>query len=207
MSMPIARAFRSRGWIQVDSKRDAHIIYTYSNNADWARTLKKWQRFNYIPGYKKWNNKYTFVYYYNRYYQQLGRSEGSVYVPETYMLTDETEYDIQQFQSVLEKQGGRNFPWVKKEANVNQGRGITIMAPNSQPLLELPRQSLEYVRRRKQKKDGSESKDDADDSGEIIIQKYICNEMTWYVNNIAVVCVFLLVPLTLFLLLSPILTI
>jgi hypothetical protein len=111
------------------------------------------------------------------------------------MLTDETEYDIQQFQSVLEKQGGRNFPWVKKEANVNQGRGITIMAPNSQPLLELPRQSLEYVRRRKQKKDGSESKDDEDDGGgEIIIQKYICNEMTWYVNTIAVVCVFLLVP-------------
>jgi hypothetical protein len=48
ISMPVARSFRSRGWVQVDDIDDAHLIYTYSNNGSWADKLKHWQRFNYI---------------------------------------------------------------------------------------------------------------------------------------------------------------
>jgi hypothetical protein len=84
-------ALRSRGWQQVDSKKNAHIIYTYSNNADWAATLKPWQRFNYIPGYRKWNKKDDFAYYYKLWEAEHKDRPRSVYVPETYLLTDSTE--------------------------------------------------------------------------------------------------------------------
>jgi hypothetical protein len=142
--MPVARAFRSRGWIQVDSIDQAHIIYTYSNHADWAADLEKWQRFNYIPGYEKWNNKYDFVKYYQQWLKKKkfesstqnnkdvnnhGNIPPAAFVPETYMLTDNKD-DILNFQRVLTKHGGRNFPWVKKVANVNQGK-VSVMIHGS----------------------------------------------------------------------------
>jgi hypothetical protein len=120
LSQPVARALRSRGWQQVDSKKNAHIIYTYSNNADWAATLKPWQRFNYIPGYRKWNKKDDFAYYYKLWEAEHKDRPRSVYVPETYLLTDSKE-EILAFAKVL-KEGGSKYPWVHKQANVNQGK-------------------------------------------------------------------------------------
>lgn len=120
ISQPIARALRSRGWQQVDSTTNAHLIYTYSNYADWAATLQPWQRFNYIPGYRKWNKKDTFAYYYKKWEREHTDRHPSVYVPETYLLT-ESEEEIQAFAKVLQN-GGSKYPWVHKKANVNQGR-------------------------------------------------------------------------------------
>jgi hypothetical protein len=120
ISQPIARAFRSRGWQQVDSPRNAHVIYTYSNNADWAATLQPWQRFNYIPGYRKWNKKDTFAYYYKQWEARHQDRPPSMYVPETYLLT-ESEREIKAFAKVLQN-GGSKYPWVHKKANVNQGK-------------------------------------------------------------------------------------
>jgi hypothetical protein len=120
ISQPIARALRSRGWQQVDSEENAHLIYTYSNYAELAATLQPWQRFNYIPGYRKWNKKDTFAYYYKKWEAQHKDRSPSVYVPETYLLT-ESEEEIQAFAKVLQN-GGSKYPWVHKEANVNQGR-------------------------------------------------------------------------------------
>jgi hypothetical protein len=120
ITQPIARALRSRGWQQVDSETDAHLIYTYSNNADWATTLQPWQRFNFIPGYRKWNKKDTFAYYYKQWEAQHKNQPPSVFVPETYLLT-ESEEEIQAFANVLQN-GGSKFPWVHKLANVNQGK-------------------------------------------------------------------------------------
>lgn len=184
ISQPIARAFRSRNWTRVDDTDNAHVIYTYSNNADWAADLYPWQRFNYIPGLEKWNQKLNFVYYYKQYEQATGKAP-SVYVPESYMLT-ETKEEIEAFRHVLEKKNGKNHPWVHKLSNVNQGRGITIMAPNSPALLGLPEESLRAIegsheegkqQSGDEKEEDSESEDDeAEDS---IIQRYICNEMTW----------------------------
>jgi hypothetical protein len=79
ISMPVARSFRSRGWVRVDDIDDAHVIYTYSNNARWADELKPWQRFNYIKDLYKWNGKSDFVYYYKK-YEQLTKKSPSMYV-------------------------------------------------------------------------------------------------------------------------------
>ncbi|KAG7372599.1 tubulin-tyrosine ligase family protein [Nitzschia inconspicua] len=165
ISQPVARAFRSRGWQRVDSTKNAHMIYTYSNNPDWATTLKPWQRFNFIPGYRKWNKKDTFAYYYKQWEAKHNDRPPSVYVPETYLLTDSKE-EILAFAKVL-KTGGSKYPWVHKQANVNQGRGITILAPESDQLLALPEKYLKEIQK---------STDDDDD---VIIQRYVCNEMTW----------------------------
>jgi len=79
ISMPVARAFRSRGWVRVDDTDDAHLIYTYSNNDSWADELKPWQRFNHINDLYKWNGKSDFVYYYKK-YEQLTKKLPSMYV-------------------------------------------------------------------------------------------------------------------------------
>jgi hypothetical protein len=118
-SHPIARAYRSRGWRQVDQMHAAHWIYTYNHGAPIAKKLSKWQRFNFLPGFMKWNSKYEFAYYYNQYERTTGKR--SPYVPETYMLS-KNEEDVKAFQTVLEQQGGKNHPWVLKEATVNQGK-------------------------------------------------------------------------------------
>ncbi|KAG7343438.1 tubulin-tyrosine ligase family protein [Nitzschia inconspicua] len=184
ISQPVARAFRSRGWQRVDSTINAHMIYTYSNNPDWATTLKPWQRFNFIPGYRKWNKKDTFAYYYKQWEAKHNDRPPSVYVPETYLLTDSTE-EILAFAKVL-KTGGSKYPWVHKQANVNQGRGITILAPESDQLLALPEKYLrekqlkeKYLKEPHAESTGDDDDDDVDYEDDVIIQRYICNEMTW----------------------------
>eukprot|EP00537_Pseudo-nitzschia_pungens_P017582 CAMPEP_0172411832 /NCGR_PEP_ID=MMETSP1061-20121228/77595_1 /TAXON_ID=37318 /ORGANISM="Pseudo-nitzschia pungens, Strain cf. pungens" /LENGTH=560 /DNA_ID=CAMNT_0013148047 /DNA_START=101 /DNA_END=1783 /DNA_ORIENTATION=+ len=182
ISQPIARALRSRGWVRVDDTDNAHIIYTYSNYADWATELQPWQRFNYIPGLEKWNQKSNFVYYYKKYERATGKAP-SVYVPESYMLT-ETKSEIEAFRHVLEEGNGKDHPWVHKLSNVNQGRGITIMAPNSPELLRLPEESKKAIDDYREKKGQQEQasgigSEDEEELEESIIQRYICNEMTW----------------------------
>mmetsp|Transcript_8243 Transcript_8243/g.9134 ORF Transcript_8243/g.9134 Transcript_8243/m.9134 type:complete len:577 (+) Transcript_8243:99-1829(+) len=188
ISQPVARAFRSRGWLRVDDIDDAHLIYTYSNNADWAANLKPWQRFNHINDMYKWNSKSDFVYYYKK-YQQVTKKSPSMYVPESYMLNNDKR-EIETFRNVLEEEDGKKYPWVHKLSNVNQGRGITIMAPNSPELLSLPDKSLRAIKRHWNRAEDSEAESseedddekknsEEDDEEESIIQRYICNEMTW----------------------------
>ena len=268
ISMPIARALRSRGWTRVDTPEYAHLIYTYSSAPQLATALFPWQRFNYIPHIEKWNRKADFVYYYKQYYhrqqrraqqQQQAQSSSSstgtstktstnvnrrmsMYVPESYML-NHNEKEILDFQRVLwdgeedandeptTTTAGKHYPWVHKLSSVNQGKGITILPPNSDALLRLPATSLQALRknmkveqkndnseeenhdaaaaaaaatdddddtntrqqRRRRRKSSSNSNDDdetddddytrstedEDENEESIIQRYICNEMTW----------------------------
>ena len=265
ISMPIARALRSRGWTRVDTPEYAHLIYTYSSAPQLATALFPWQRFNYIPHIEKWNRKADFVYYYKQYYhrqqrraQQQARSSSSstgtstktstnvnrrmsMYVPESYML-NHNEQEILDFQKVLwdgeedtnndeptttrttTRTAGKHYPWVHKLSSVNQGKGITILPPNSDALLRLPATSLQALKKKmkvEQKNDNSEeenydaataddddintrqqrrrrksssnsndddetddedytrSTEDEDENEESIIQRYICNEMTW----------------------------
>lgn len=240
-SMPIARAFRSRngGWKQVNDRVNAQIIYTYSNNAEWASELQRWQRFNYIPGYRNWNGKYDFAYYYRKWEQETNRK--ALFVPETYMIggggSDDDRKnaadDVDAFLHALAAGGGDAYPWVLKKSNVNQGRGITIIAPHSVELHEIAKQAgeqLQQLRRQQRQrqtqtqttqisnvnnnngngkgenekdkggggsnggeKDGSnqerEEEEEIEEEEELlidsdmIIQKYVCNEMTWGVGG------------------------
>lgn len=177
LSMPVARALRSRGWHRVDDSDQAALIYTYSNKPEWATDLQPWQRFNYIPGYRKWNNKYDFALYYKIWEQKTGKT--AVYVPETYLLTD-NEHDPQAFQERLDS-GGIHYPWVLKEANVNQGKGIHILAPDSEPLRAAAATALAQAPQKNgaQPALNANDKEEKEGGDDLIIQRYICNEVTW----------------------------
>jgi len=168
ISQPIARALRSRGWRKVDETIYAHIIYTYNNNPSWAEGLRPWQRFNFIPDLHKWNEKSNFAHYYKKFERKTGKAP-SVYVPESYILTEDKK-EIEAFRSVLNEKDGKNFPWVHKLSSVNQGKGITILAPNSKELINLPDESLVDLKQWNSEDESFQ---------ESIVQRYICNEMTW----------------------------
>jgi hypothetical protein len=86
-SHPFLRALHEKGYFRVEEFEKAHVLYTHDANADWAKELEPWQRFNYIPGKSQWKNAYTFHYQYKKWERQTGRSPASVYIPETYLLT------------------------------------------------------------------------------------------------------------------------
>jgi Tubulin-tyrosine ligase family len=173
ISQPIARAYRSRGWTQVDEPSQAQWIYTYNTNRGWGTSLLPWQRFNMLPEYQKWNSKGQFAYYYKQFERATGRPP-SQYVPDTYMLSESKE-DAKDFQKKLDN-GGANYPWVLKAGRINQGKGITMMAPNSKELLALPGKALSIIEKVEDGGSGDHVNEDWED---MIVQKYICNEMTW----------------------------
>jgi hypothetical protein len=141
---------------------------------------------------------------------------SSVYVPESYMLTGASNTEERlAFARRLEGKNhgtsdknnvnnddqdnnnddddastniGADHPWVLKEGDVNQGRGITILAPNSPELMAVPyrfqREEEERQLRkehRKEDNEGAQDEDTDDGASDVIVQKYVCNEMTW--NN------------------------
>ena len=181
ISNPVARAFRSRGWRQVDSWNETQIVYTFHNNKKWAGQLQKWQRFNYVPGHVAWNHKYDFAWHYKRWERLTGQTP--LFLPETYMIGDNIE-DVIAFQQALEESGGDKYPWVLKQSNVNQGRGIRVIAPHSDELYNISKLALPQLDiSSKKKKDTGKPRNSNNryksSDGNVVIQKYVCNEMTW----------------------------
>jgi hypothetical protein len=86
-------------------------------------------------------------------------------VPESYMLNS-NQREIESFRKVLEEQNGKKYPWVHKPSNVNQGKGITIMAPNSPELLSLPAKSIRAIINRNINSDEEDSEGDDDEGSE-----------------------------------------
>ena len=155
---PITRAFRDRQWTKVNNVEDAQLVWTYSAELSNWEDLKPWQRTNQIPGSVEWNRKNNFVEGFKN-YEMREPGKDHYFNPETYMLAEEDERD--KFYKVLSREGGMNRPWVLKEGSVNQGRGITMLAPNSDEL----RHVLE---------------NHPPTDSELIIQRYVCNELTWF---------------------------
>jgi len=157
---PIIRAFRHRNWIKVNNYEDAQFLWTYSPNDDLWKKLKPWQRVNHLPGSRFWNDKDTFVEVFKE-YELREPGKNHYFNPETYRLNVKEERN--QVHKVLTEEGGMSRPWVLKQGNVNQGKGITIMAPRSDNLASV----LE------------DNPLDSDETEKLILQRYVCNELTW----------------------------
>jgi hypothetical protein len=155
-----ARAFRMQGWEKTDNYEEAQVIWTYVSTTDWYDDLQPWQRYNHMHNYKLWNRKDTFVTYMLAYAEKSGKELPAI--PETYRL--DVESDLNKFKKRLFEGGGINIPWVLKKPSVNQGKGITMLGPNTKELKHV----LDTV---------EEDKDEQN----YIIQRYVCNEMT--INN------------------------
>jgi hypothetical protein len=126
----------------------------YKTDESLFTKLKPWQRSIHIPGYYHWNNKDSIVNGFKAYEEKTG--SDLFFLPNTYRLN--VPEDVEAFDKRLTHEGGINYPWVLKKATLNQGKGITIMAPMSKELLHV---ADEHAGQR------------------YIIQQYICNELTW----------------------------
>mmetsp|Transcript_462 Transcript_462/g.681 ORF Transcript_462/g.681 Transcript_462/m.681 type:complete len:503 (-) Transcript_462:38-1546(-) len=154
---PMVRALRDQGWHKVDKKEDARVIYTYVRETKSYPTLKSWQRYNHIANTAAWNKKDNFASGFRRYHEETG--VNPYFLPETFDLTVSKEKE--EFQKRLFEEGGLDRPWVLKEPNVNQGKGITMLGPQTDELKNVLKFVADQGRTR------------------YIIQQYICNEMTW----------------------------
>ena len=155
ISKPAVRALRSRGWQKVDEEEDAHLIFYYGSTSRLYKTLKPWQRFNHIPNISYWNQKDSIIDGFKTFQDKTGIVP--YYLPESYRLA--ASEDRKAFKRRIVKEGGINYPWVLKEPNVNQGKGIEMIAPNSKRLLQIANGKVPVT--------------------DYIIQQYICNELTW----------------------------
>jgi len=158
----IIRAFRNQGWRLVDTVKDAHLVYrTKGSSTKIFPTLKPWQRFAKVMGSAYWDDKDTFFVGFERYHQQ-NPDHDLYFLPETYRL--EEEAGRQAFHQRLTS-GGSDEPWLLKKVDVNNGRGIEVLAPRSEALDSAIEHSLK------------------DKKNDYIVQSYICDELTWVGGN------------------------
>lgn len=159
----VTRAFRNRGWQLVHSIEESQIYYRSRGGGDtrYYAIGKPWQRYSRVPGISKMESKDGFLAGFRSY--QKNRSDVSLYfLPETYRMKE--EIDVTAFRRLL-KEGGDQIPWVKKNVSVNNGRGIEMLGPRSTALYTAVDRCLE------------------DSANTYIIQKYVCNELTWFHNE------------------------
>ncbi|CAB9497136.1 polyglycylase TTLL10 [Seminavis robusta] len=175
----VIRAFRSQGWYANDrdeySWDDKAAIATYrflykrktQSNKDYA-VGQPWQRFSRIPGCsKKMGQKDSFQAGFRTLQKQYDATHNDgrdliYFLPETYQL--EHTKDRRKFEARIleEKKLGRNRPWVLKKADINNGRGIEMLPPDSEALYTATARAKE------------------DDDHNYIVQSYVCNELTWF---------------------------
>jgi len=150
---PMIRALRDLGWTKVENKEEARFLYTYTRYTSWYQQLESWQRYNHVPETYHWNRKDNFIEGIHNWEKK--NKDDAWFVPATYRLHEKDEK--KEFQDVLFNQGGIDYPWVLKKPNVNQGKGITFLGPNSDELKHVTDEIPENL----------------------IIQQYVCNEMIW----------------------------
>lgn len=157
----MVRALRDHGYRRVDLREDAQVIFEYKGHG-YLSKLKPWQRMNHLTGYYNWNYKDAILDGFKEYQERTGSDLW--FLPESYRLT--VPSDVEAFDRRIQKEGGIDFPWVLKKPKVDQGKGIEMIAPNSKRLLEV-----------------SKVVDEEEPEDGYIIQRYICNELTWRGNR------------------------
>ncbi|KAG7349005.1 tubulin-tyrosine ligase family protein [Nitzschia inconspicua] len=168
---PVARAFHSRGWSLTRQQHKAHVIWRdqpTSPRGIYTR-LQPWQRYNQLPHTDAWDDKDALAQRMEEYYKETD-TEPLHSFPESYVLHQPKA--LQRFQQRLNNGGGLDIPWVLKQPTVNMGEGVTILGPQSKELKNI----VKTVQ--KKLKDQTEDSDD-EDPPRLVIQQYICNEMTY----------------------------
>ena len=154
-------AFAMRGFSMKrheDDYEGSWIIWKTGTDID-AKRLQPWQRPNHFPGERQMDRKGTMYQVLRQYGLQNG--ETLDFLPETYLLYSETDKD--EFVKRLDANGGgMDMPWVLKRATASRGRGVTMLGPQSDELIELRDELIDGPIKRGH-----------------IIQSYIKNEWTF----------------------------
>ena len=83
-----------------------------------------------MPGFLQWNKKDAFNRGMMKYQESTGKQVWSI--PKTYSLA--SPLTRKKFRKVLFEEGGLSRPWVLKVPNLNKGKGITMLGPNTEAL-------------------------------------------------------------------------
>jgi hypothetical protein len=155
---PVIRAFHSRGYSLTEDYKRAHFLWTDHPFSKLYNKLKPWQRFSWVPNIRFWDDKDYMAYHMSEYYATKGVNPLHSF-PESYLL--HREDDLRRFQRRL-SDGGINDPWVFKMPTINQGKGVQIVGPHSEVLVNISQRiEVESTTRR-------------------VAQRYICDEMTYF---------------------------
>jgi hypothetical protein len=157
----VARAFRNRGWRKTDNPAEAQFLWDKQVVEDRYEEQESWQRYNHIPGFSAWDEKDGFIRGFDK-YRKANPDRELYMIPETYRLATKDGRDA--FERRIFQNGGLHVPWVLKVPDINNGKGITMLAPNSKELKGI----LEEIK---------------DSENDYIVQAYICNELTWWENR------------------------
>jgi len=162
---PVYRAFHSRGYSRTKDFTRAHFLYTDQpwQSKNFSKILQPWQRYSHLPHTNEWDDKDKMALTMNKYYAENGIPHLHSFV-ESYVL--HLAEGLEAFRNRLsEANGGMGVPWVLKKPKVNQGKGIFILPPHSKELREI----IDVV----------EKATDEGDQERLVVQKYICDEMTY----------------------------
>ena len=175
----IHRAFRKYEWYASSdsniTKSEFQIVWRKMGKPkeEYTKDVQPWQRYSRIPGFRTaLESKDGFIAGWRRYQQQYDPSNTKdliYFIPETYRLTIPEERKLYQAALDKEKSSGNYRPWVLKNPTKNNGKGVSILAPNSRELEEAIKTG------KKQDTKTSEMS-----KTHYIIQSYVCNELTWF---------------------------
>ncbi|KAL3920562.1 MAG: hypothetical protein SGILL_003199 [Bacillariaceae sp.] len=202
-SHPFIRALIHKGWRQVDHFDDAHLLYSHQQKPNWANSLEKWQRFNYIPNKDLWKNPYQFQYHFKEWQSQLQLTQNqfSVYVPETYLLSPRSDdamghgkqlilHDIADFQDKLRSDTKEEQFWIIKTEDYKTPYNLAGQKQDTNALLQLTYNSMADI----EDSDDDSNEDNIDkktgtkkrNKFRKFAQKYICDLATWNKQKIEI---------------------
>jgi len=165
----VVRAFRTQGWRPAGSYKQAQLVWDKRCNNTRFGTLQKYQRYSYYPNWVVWDSKDYFL---EGMQQYAKRTKQDMYmIPETYQLGKAESRDLFLRRLTEGTKKGMHMPWVLKVPTVNNGKGITMLPPNSAELNGL----MEEL--------SSVEEDDKDKSERRVVQAYICHELTWFLKR------------------------
>lgn len=164
----IQQAFEDRlGFRKVPRMNKARFVFWkyYRDHPDWPyEELQPWQRMNFIPNFKLYDDKDTLWAGMREYANKARGLPFLDYMPRTFRLADSGER--RELLDYLGTKTGWNRPWVVKEPAVNGGKGVTIHDfRNTNGAEPSPSEVFLF-------EEGAAKKHKQDNS---IIQEYICD--------------------------------
>jgi hypothetical protein len=164
----LAEMHLQRGHQRVYDIKNAHFIWSKWSPRNHFPRLQPWQRYNHMIGRELYGEKAAFAEGMGRYCSQKQHLKEKMhcslpYLPYSFLL-DKNDH-VKAFLKLMEGEGAPPKAFVLKASDVNMGKGITMMGPDSQKLKDL-RYTLENEGTTFNKYSGK---------GEYILQEYICN--------------------------------
>lgn len=131
-AVTVARTFRSQNWTVVPYRSMADVVWQKKGGDFPYHLVRSDQFINHFPSESFFQSKSKLVVGLRKYYKNNKRVP---YLPETYLI--QLAGDQKAFLNRMKEETARQKPWVLKYLNLDNGKGIKILGPNSSDLQDL----------------------------------------------------------------------